>query len=56
MEILSRDQINDLIDIYEYKDTLETFFKKVVNKFPLTDEEIHLAYLIIDRMFIRGYS
>ena len=33
MEILTRDQLNKLIDLYESRDTFETFLPKVINKF-----------------------
>jgi|GEM_PF-5676165 len=55
MEILTRDQLNKLIDLYESRDTFETFLPKVINKFPLTEDEIHLAFQIIDRCFIKFF-
>jgi len=55
MEILSKDKINKLIDMYSIEDTVNTFLSKTINKFPLTEDELKLAFQIIDRCFVKYY-
>jgi len=55
MEILSKDKLNELLDIYSVEDTIDAFLAKTINKFPLTEDELRLAFQVIDRAFIRWY-
>jgi len=55
MEILNRNEISELVDMYSIKDTVDTFISKTINKFPLTEDELKLTFQIIDRCFIRWY-
>lgn len=55
MEILNKEQIDDLFDCYEYKDTVESFVKKTLNKFPLTEEELVLIFKMIDKAAVEWF-
>lgn len=55
MEILNRDQLNELLELYRIDDSVDTFLSKSINKFPLTEDELKLAFQIIDRAFVKWY-
>jgi hypothetical protein len=55
MEILTRDQLDGLLELYQIDDTVDTFLFKSINKFPLSEDELKLAFQIIDRAFIKWY-
>jgi hypothetical protein len=56
MEILSRENASELVDMYSIEDTIDTFIAKTINKFPLTEDELKLSFQIIDRCFIKWYE
>jgi len=55
MEILSRENASELVDMYSIEDTIDTFIAKTINKFPLTEDELKLAFQIMDRCFDKWY-